>query len=94
MSQNPATNPMKEEFEDDEYSAENEPQQKRVFDNNQDKEYALEEDDDNKKKKGIGEDTGDDYTGDGYSFEEGASSVAAKRGDNKNLTDKNFAKKK
>ena len=115
MAQNPATNPMKEEFEDEEYSVDNEPQ-KQVFEQNQDKEYALNDDSKDgdeeqrkhssirsKSKSGRSkqqyraeQEEGDDhYSAEGYSFEEGTSSVAkSKKEDPRHLTDRNFAKKK
>ena len=96
MSNNPIENPMKEQFEDEEYSVENEPQQKQVFEQNQNKEFAI-EDDKESKRQGSKRDEGDDYSGDGYSgFEEGTSSapVKSKTGENKNLTSGNFQNKK
>ena len=84
MQNNTGENPMKEQFEDEEYSVENEPQ-KHVFGANQNKEFAIEDD---------GKEKGDDenYSAEGYSgFEE--SSAARSKADKKNLTDRNFQKK-
>ena len=94
MSNNPAENPMQEKFEDEEYSVENEPQKQILFtslffEQNQNKEFAIEDD---KSRKSQG-DEGDDYSGDGYSgFGEGTSSAPAKQrtGDKKNLTSGNY----
>lgn len=74
MSNNPAENPMKEQFEDEEYSVENdEPVQKQVFEQNQDKEFAI-VDDKSSKKQGKGD---EEYSAEGYSgFEEGTSSIS------------------
>jgi len=86
MAQNPATNPMKETFEDEEYSVENEPQ-KQVFNQQQDAEYPKKE----SKHFDLAEDDG---SNDGYSaFDEGTSSVAKSKKDPKNLTSGNFPRK-
>ena len=71
---------MKETFEDEEYSVENEPQ-KQVFDKSQDKEYSKKA----SKQFDLADD--DDYSKSG--FDDGTSQS---KKDPKNLTQGNFPK--